>query len=178
MKRLRDSEPATPLLEKAQALIDSVDPLPESRERMARVRREIDRPRGVLAGLRRLPALALAGLIALFGASAFAAVRYIASKPAANQLGAESAGAGAPRPGHRGGHHEVQRHCDARDAGTGPHPGPHPTIRIRFRIRFRIRSGIRNCAQAPRDRAARRGACARQRQRARASRAQGAATRR
>lgn len=76
MRRLRDIESTSPLMDKAQAMIDATPPLPESREQMLRVRRELDRPRGLAASLRRLPALALAGLVVMFGTSAFAAVRY------------------------------------------------------------------------------------------------------
>lgn len=75
MKRLRDLEPSTPLQRKAQQLVSSVEPISDSPERMARIRRRLDEPRGALAAFRRLPALAIAALIALFGASAFAAVR-------------------------------------------------------------------------------------------------------
>jgi hypothetical protein len=77
MKRLRDMEGGTPLQREAQRLIDSVEPLADSPERMARVRRRLDEPRGLMVAIRRLPALAIAALIALFGASAFAAVRVL-----------------------------------------------------------------------------------------------------
>jgi hypothetical protein len=75
MKRLRELDTPTPLQRKAQQLITSVDPVSGSPERMARIRRRLDEPRGVMVSLRRLPALAIAALIGLFGASAFAAVR-------------------------------------------------------------------------------------------------------
>jgi hypothetical protein len=106
MKRLRDGDAQSPLMEKAQALIDAVPPLPESHERMQRVRRELDRPRGMLAAMRRAPALALAALVALFGASAFAAVRYLTARP---ELAASSAQAGsdaAKRVHHAAKHNE------------------------------------------------------------------------
>jgi hypothetical protein len=72
MKRLRELEARTPLMGKAQALIESVDAMPESQERMERIRRQLDQRRPSAA---RLSALGLAALVALFGASAFAAVR-------------------------------------------------------------------------------------------------------
>ena len=76
MKPLRDTEGGSPLLERAKTLLDAAEPLPESRERMLRVRRALDQRRGgLLVSLRRLPAAAMAALIVLFGASAFAAVR-------------------------------------------------------------------------------------------------------
>ena len=75
MKRLRELDTPTPLQRKAQQLITSVDPVSGSPERMARIRRRLDEPRGVMVSLRRLPAIAIAALIGLFGASAFAAVR-------------------------------------------------------------------------------------------------------
>lgn len=75
MKRLRDLDSPTPLQQKARQLVDAVDPVSASPERMARIRRRLDEPRGVMVAFRRLPALAIAALIGLFGASAFAAVR-------------------------------------------------------------------------------------------------------
>jgi hypothetical protein len=88
MKRLRDIEAQTPLQHKAQQLLTSVDPVSASPERMARIRRRLDEPRGMMASFRRWPALAIAALIGLFGASAFAAVRVFeaeASRDAAAQ---------------------------------------------------------------------------------------------
>lgn len=75
MKRLRDMEASSPLERKAQQLLASVEPVSDSPERMALIRRRLDEPRGVMAAIRRMPALALAATIGLFGASAFAAVR-------------------------------------------------------------------------------------------------------
>jgi hypothetical protein len=75
MKRLRELETRSPLIDQAKKLLDSVDALPESHERMWRIRRELDRPRGALAFMRRLPAVAIAGWVVLFGVSAFAAVK-------------------------------------------------------------------------------------------------------
>jgi hypothetical protein len=75
MKRLRDMEAHGPLEQKAQQLVASVEPVDSSPERMAVIRRRLDEPRGLTVALRRMPALALAALIGLFGASAFAAVR-------------------------------------------------------------------------------------------------------
>jgi len=72
MKRLRDMDAGSPLERKAQQLLASVEPVSDTPERMARIRRKLDEPRGLLG---RMPALALAALIGLFGASAFAAVR-------------------------------------------------------------------------------------------------------
>jgi len=83
MKRLRDVEPGSPLQQKVRSLLDAAEPLPESRDRMLRVRRALDAPRA--SGVRRLPALAMALVVALFGASAFAAVRIFEAfeRPAA-----------------------------------------------------------------------------------------------
>lgn len=78
MKPLREEEASTPLMKDAQRLLASLSPLPESTERMRRVRRAIeasDRQPGWLVALQRTPALAAALVVALLGASAFAAVR-------------------------------------------------------------------------------------------------------
>ena len=45
MKRLRDIEPTSKLLAQAQALLDAEPPLPESRERMLKVRRALEQLR-------------------------------------------------------------------------------------------------------------------------------------
>jgi hypothetical protein len=99
MKRLRDVEAPSPLVEKAQALIDAVDPVDVSDARMLRIRRELDAPRGALATARRVPALALALFTVLFGASAFAAVRiYVAvTQPPAAREPSTAAPERAPR---------------------------------------------------------------------------------
>jgi hypothetical protein len=75
MMRLRELEATSPLLDKAKSLVSSVDALPDSPERLSRLRRELDRPRAQPAFGRRLPALSAAGAVLLLGASAFAAVR-------------------------------------------------------------------------------------------------------
>lgn len=94
MKRLRDVEQPSPLLRKAQALIESVEPLPESEQRMLRVRRELERA-GRARGA-RLPAFGLAAGVVLFGASAFAAVRIyvavIAERASSEQSAAAASG--------------------------------------------------------------------------------------
>ena len=98
MKRLREIEASSPLIEKAQALIESVDPVPVSEERMLRVRRQLDQPQGVWIRARRLPALAMATLVIMFGASAFAAVRIYVAVVAVVAVVAERAPADAPAP--------------------------------------------------------------------------------
>lgn len=91
MKRLREIEPRSSLLSSAQKLLDSVEPLPESQERMQRIRRGLERDRGVVAFVRRLPTAAAALLVVAFGASAFAAVRlYVAADPAPERSGEQS----------------------------------------------------------------------------------------
>jgi hypothetical protein len=75
MMRLRELEATSPLLGKAKALVRSVDALPESPERVLRLRRELDRPRARFTFVRRLPAFSAATVLLLFGASAFAALR-------------------------------------------------------------------------------------------------------
>jgi hypothetical protein len=95
MKRLREIEASTPLERKAQELVSAIEPLPEAAERMARVRQRLDEPRGLLAALRRLPALAALALIGLFGASAFAAVRVLVEVQASR---VESARPAQPAP--------------------------------------------------------------------------------
>jgi hypothetical protein len=92
MKRLRDESGNSPQLRDAQRLLEAIEPLPESDERMQRVRRALDRPKRRAGGLRRVPALVLSGLVVLFGASAFAAVRYIAFRSAAVEQHAAPAG--------------------------------------------------------------------------------------
>ena len=100
---LRDTERGSPLLERAKTLLDAAEPLPESRERMLRVRRALDQRRGLWVSLRQLPAAAMAALIVLFGASAFAAVRvFVAVQSAAVEEGAAEAGAAAKRGKRRG----------------------------------------------------------------------------
>ena len=85
MKRLRDEPGSSPLLRDAHSLLDAIEPLADEDARMQRVRRALDRPRRSAGALRRVPALVLSGLVVLFGASAFAAVRYIAARSAANE---------------------------------------------------------------------------------------------
>jgi hypothetical protein len=102
MKRLREIEPRSPLHHKVQSLLDAAEPLPESRERMLRIRRALDAPRA--GGVRRLPALAMALLVGLFGASAFAAVRIFEAieQPAVEPVPAAAARTPqAPRSRHR-----------------------------------------------------------------------------
>jgi hypothetical protein len=109
MKRLREIEPRSPLHHKVQSLLDAAEPLPESRERMLRIRRALDAPRA--AGVRRLPALAMALLVGLFGASAFAAVRIFEAieRPAVEP---------APSPAARAPRSQRVRHRPARPAET------------------------------------------------------------
>ncbi len=106
MKRLREMEAEGAELERARSLLEAAAPLPESEARMARVRAALDRPRA--RGLGRLPALALAAFVALFGASAFAAVRYVVEQA---RTPAPSAAPVAPR---------------APAAPTRPSPAPAP----------------------------------------------------
>jgi hypothetical protein len=84
MKRLRELDPETSsaLEQRAKAMLDAIEPLPESHERMLRIRRELDRPRGALPLVQRLPALAVGALVVLFGASAFAAARFYVARRA------------------------------------------------------------------------------------------------
>lgn len=94
MKRLRAVEGPSPVLDQARALLDAIEPLPESETRMRRVRLALDRPHAT--SLRRLPALVMAGILALVGASAFAAVRLFVTAP---ELSAPpDAAPAAPRP--------------------------------------------------------------------------------
>lgn len=99
MKRLREVEETTPVVARARALLDAVEPLPESAARMRRVRLALDHARGASAPLRRAPALVLAGALALFGASAFAAVRLFVATREAPVLEVEKAP--APPKAHR-----------------------------------------------------------------------------
>jgi hypothetical protein len=75
MKRLRELDGSSALLERAQTLIASVDAIPDSPERMLRIRRELDVPRAALGIARGVPAWSAAGVVLMFGASVFAAVR-------------------------------------------------------------------------------------------------------
>lgn len=114
MRRLRDIEGGSPLLDKAKAMVEAVEPLEESPARMARVRRRLERADAAAgAGRRlRLPALATAGVIAFFGASAFAAVRYFsgasesderpAAAPVAPAVAPASPRVSAPAPAPNG----------------------------------------------------------------------------
>jgi hypothetical protein len=84
-------------------LLDAVDPIPDSQAKMLRIRRELDQKRGPRAA--RVPALGLAALVVLFGASAFAAVRiYVAvvAPPTSTteSLTARSPAHSAARPAH------------------------------------------------------------------------------
>jgi hypothetical protein len=130
MKRLRDERAATPLMQKAQLLIDAVDPVPESRERMLRIRRQLDQPRPRFAAIggtapalrggtsiRRLPALALATLVVLFGASAFAAVRMFVERLAPAAAPATPAASGGVL---RRAHHAPQNSAAPRVSDTAP----------------------------------------------------------
>jgi len=80
MKRLRDTEPDSPLSAQARTLLESVEPLAEDEARLQRVRRALDAAEriGGVRGARRWPALGLAAAFGLFGASAFAAVAFVA----------------------------------------------------------------------------------------------------
>lgn len=106
MKRLRDMEPGSELQRQARRLVESVEPVVTSPERMARIRRKLDEPSrgGTFAAVRRLPAIAVAGLIALFGASAFAAVRVfveareVKAVEAAQHIDGVHKPAAAPKP--------------------------------------------------------------------------------
>ena len=75
MKRLRELDGSSALLERAQTLIASVDAIPDSPERMLRIRRELDVPRAALGIARGVPAWSVAGVVLMFGASVFAAIR-------------------------------------------------------------------------------------------------------
>lgn len=96
-KPLRETTGGSPLLEKARELVDAVEPVPESAARMQRVRRALEAPpKGVsVPGLGRVPALGVAIVVALFGASAFAAVRYVVTN--ASEQAPAAAPTGAPR---------------------------------------------------------------------------------
>jgi hypothetical protein len=102
MKRLREHEAQSPLLAKAQALLNAADPLPESDERMWRIRRELDRPRSrfsrLLGAPRRFRALGLTACLLLFGASALAAVRLYEVARTQPAHGEVARGGGAPAP--------------------------------------------------------------------------------
>jgi hypothetical protein len=117
MKRLRELEPKSPLEQRAQSLLDAVEPLAESRERLLRVRRALDRPRS--GGLRRVPALGLGLLVVLFGASAFAAVRVYE----VIERSFVSLGASAPRAGSTG---QTPPHEPARVPSRSPLPSEAP----------------------------------------------------
>lgn len=76
MKRLLELQDSSPLIERAQELIGAAEPIDASPARGARIRRELDRPTGAkTASWARVPALAVAGFVLLFGASSFAALR-------------------------------------------------------------------------------------------------------
>jgi hypothetical protein len=77
MRRLRESDSSDALIERAKSLLEAVGPLPDSELRAQRIRRALDRPRPRALFGRRLPALGVAAGVALFGASAFAAVRFV-----------------------------------------------------------------------------------------------------
>jgi len=113
MKRLRDVEPGSPLQQQVRSLLDAAEPLPESRERMLRVRRALDAPRA--SGVRRLPALAMALLVALFGASAFAAVRIFEAieRPAVESAAVPGAASVGVRRGKRAGAIEAAAPAEA-----------------------------------------------------------------
>jgi hypothetical protein len=86
MKRLRDTEPGSPLAAQAKSLLEAVEPLPDDMARMQRVRRAIEATEagGAFArSPRRWPAFGVALAVGLFGASAFAAVRFVAEWRAA-----------------------------------------------------------------------------------------------
>jgi hypothetical protein len=133
MKRLRDIEQPSALEAKAQALVDAVEPLSASQSRMMRVRQRLDAPRRAPL-LRRLPALAIAGLVATFGASAFAAVRlYVASvapQSEAVEIDAPAPAPTAPKRVHKG--EREPREADTREVEVEP--------RVRPRMRAKAQS--------------------------------------
>jgi hypothetical protein len=76
MKRLRELPANTPLIAQVQRLLNAAPSALDSPVHMQRVRRAIERaPARGSSGLLRAPAFAVAGVLLLFGASAFAAVR-------------------------------------------------------------------------------------------------------
>lgn len=83
MKRLRDVEDGSPLLQDAQRLLKAAAPTVASKERMQRVRRAIDEREAAPAGIRGrpLPALATALGVLLMTGSALAAVRWYTHRP-------------------------------------------------------------------------------------------------
>jgi hypothetical protein len=75
MKRLLELQDASPLIERAQELIAAAEPIDASQARGERIRRDLDRSARSTATIWvRLPALGIAGLVLLFGASSFAAL--------------------------------------------------------------------------------------------------------
>jgi hypothetical protein len=113
MMRLRELEATSPLLDKAKALVSSVDAVPESPERLVRLRRELDRPRARFTFARRLPAFSAAGVLLLFGASAFAALRLF------GPVGSQSASRSNTVPPKAA---EVVRHRAAPSDDPAPSP--------------------------------------------------------
>jgi hypothetical protein len=108
MKRLLEEDAQSPLLRDAQRLLETVEPLGDDDARMQRVRRALDRPRQRAGALSRAPALVLSGVVVLFGASAFAAVRYIATRSAAvEQRAAAELSAARQRKAHERTRHAV-----------------------------------------------------------------------
>jgi hypothetical protein len=105
MKRLRETQANSPLMKNVRALLDAEPALPDSRDRMLRVRAALDRPRA-RGGLLRVPAFAAAVAVALFGASAFAAVRIY---EAIDRPAAQPAPAGEPQHAARKGRRAHKR---------------------------------------------------------------------
>jgi hypothetical protein len=132
MKPLRDTEGDSPLLRRAKALLEATPPLAESRERMLRVRRALDQRRGgVWVYLGRLPAAAMAALIVLFGASAFAAVRVVTAwqeARAEERALHEQAAQGAERGKRRAKWvRQAEPGAEVDEAAALPSPTPPPT---------------------------------------------------
>lgn len=123
---LRETEPGSPLLERAKALLEAAPPLPESQARRLRVRRALDQPRGPWVRLSRLPAAALAALVVLFGASAFAAVRVLVAVQSAAEEAPRRAPAGVATPAPAPAPSPTPAPTPTASASATPTPTPTP----------------------------------------------------
>ncbi|HKP63024.1 MAG TPA: hypothetical protein VJV78_40085 [Polyangiales bacterium] len=123
MKRLLELQDSSPLVERAQELLGAAEPIDASPARGARIRRELDRPASAKVALwTRVPALAVAGFVLLFGASSFAALRLWSAA-----THAELPPATAPERDAADGQHATPR-ANPREAAT-PQPFEADTAR-------------------------------------------------
>ncbi|HKU44825.1 MAG TPA: hypothetical protein VJR89_41990 [Polyangiales bacterium] len=159
MKRLLESRDASPLVQRAQELVAAAEPIDASVARGERIRRALDRPRGVKALWVRLPALTVAGFVLLFGASSFAALKlwsvatHTEPPAAAPEPAAADGGKAKPRGPRRGYEEPSTPQPPATDVSVDVPVSPQPSAARSNRVQRSARRVARP-SEKPRETAA------------------------